>query len=313
MTRTPSSIVVSNKVVRPVVRWMAITSLASTQAFAFTPFVRVPLSFERSQRVATGSRICKDVTVTVTGESLPGVNQRQHQHAHTCNLHKHTRLFLQSKSKGYYIESRLSSTVSDTFNYKCDAPYTVPLPSLLYSADVNDSRYSASDWFHNIMTLPKSSILNEIKGPVIAITIWSTFVSMVHLLLRQKNMAQAAKAMTISSKPHALLVSALGLLLVFRTNSAYQRFAVSAQFGRVKEMPLCRSDSSHCFKRDQQTAWITHRRMSTPFTGRAKNLGANPFDKSQHFSHGIPLLGRTRRRSSKARLSITISISLPPS
>ena len=294
MTRTPSSIVVSNKVVRPVVRWMAITSLASTHAFAFTPFVRVPLSFERSQRVATGSRICKDVTVTVTGESLPGVNQRQHQHAHTCNLHTHNRLFLQSKSKGYYIESRLSSTVSDTFNYKCDAPYTVPLPSLLYSADVNDSRYSASDWFHNIMTLPKSSILNEIKGPVIAITIWSTFVSMIHL-------------------PHALLVSALGLLLVFRTNSAYQRFAVSAQFGRVKEMPLCRSDSSHCFKRDQQTAWITHRCMSTPFTGRAKNLGANPFNKSQHFSHGIPLLGRLRRRSSKACLSVTISISLPPS
>lgn len=34
-----------------------------------------------------------------------------------------------------------------------------------------------------------------------------------------------ARAMCISSKPHALLVSALGLLLVFRTNSAYQRFA----------------------------------------------------------------------------------------
>ncbi|KAI2489299.1 chloride channel [Fragilaria crotonensis] len=75
------------------------------------------------------------------------------------------------------------------------------------------------------MTLPKSSILKEIKGPVIAVTIWSTFISLIHLFLRQRNMTQAAKAMTISSKPHALLVSALGLLLVFRTNSAYQRFA----------------------------------------------------------------------------------------
>jgi predicted membrane chloride channel (bestrophin family) len=32
--------------------------------------------------------------------------------------------------------------------------------------------------------------------------------------------------MCMSSKPHSFLVSALGLLLVFRTNSAYQRFAV---------------------------------------------------------------------------------------
>lgn len=36
----------------------------------------------------------------------------------------------------------------------------------------------------------------------------------------------AAKHMCLPTTPHSLMVSALGLLLVFRTNSAYQRFAV---------------------------------------------------------------------------------------
>lgn len=233
MTETPSSIVFSNKVLRPVVRWMAITSLACTQAGAFTPFVQVPSSFQRDQRTTSGSK-CKGVSVTVSGVSLPCVNQ--HHLARTCNYRcKHTRLFSQSNSKGYLKDTRLSSSVSGTYNFYSDEPsIAASVPSSLYSADINDSRYSASDWFHNIMTLPKSSILKEIKGPVIAVTIWSTFISIMHLFLRHRNMTQAAKALTISSKPHALLVSALGLLLVFRTNSAYQRFAVSSQFSRAQ-------------------------------------------------------------------------------
>lgn len=104
-----------------------------------------------------------------------------------------------------------------------EQPY---VPASLYTADSNDQRYSASDWYHNMMTLPRSSILSEIKGPVLSLTIWSGLVSVVHKILLNKNMLQAAQSMTMSSKPHSFLVSSIGLLLVFRTNSAYQRFAV---------------------------------------------------------------------------------------
>jgi predicted membrane chloride channel (bestrophin family) len=50
---------------------------------------------------------------------------------------------------------------------------------------------------------------------------WSAFVSTLNLILTAKWNVQ----LKLSSIPHSLLVSSLALLLVFRTNSAYQRFA----------------------------------------------------------------------------------------
>lgn len=99
------------------------------------------------------------------------------------------------------------------------------MPAARYQSDPNDQRYSASDWYHNIKTMPNSSILREIKNPILAVTIWSTLVSVVHYIFSMKGWTSIARNMCMSSKPHSLLVSALGLLLVFRTNSAYQRFA----------------------------------------------------------------------------------------
>jgi hypothetical protein len=101
------------------------------------------------------------------------------------------------------------------------------VPASLYTSDSNDQRYSASDWLHNIKTLPRSSILKEIKAPVLTITIWSFLVSLIYQFFVNVGMTGAAQRMCLSSKPHSFLVSALGLLLVFRTNSAYQRFTVS--------------------------------------------------------------------------------------
>jgi predicted membrane chloride channel (bestrophin family) len=99
------------------------------------------------------------------------------------------------------------------------------IPAANNHYDSNDHRYSASDWFHNIKTMSNSSILREIKNPILAITLWSTLVSVVQHILLQKGLIGMARGMCMSNKPHSLLVSALGLLLVFRTNSAYQRFA----------------------------------------------------------------------------------------
>jgi predicted membrane chloride channel (bestrophin family) len=81
-----------------------------------------------------------------------------------------------------------------------------------------------SDWLHNTASLPSSAILRAIRGPVIFMTAWATFLSILHRRLLTLNPA-AAEAMCIPQAPHSLMVSSLSLLLVFKTNSAYQRFA----------------------------------------------------------------------------------------
>ena len=91
-------------------------------------------------------------------------------------------------------------------------------------ADPNDKRYSAADWAHNMHSLPNSTILHEIRSPVGWITAWSTFVSVAHKLCQWTGMQNLAQKMCLGPTPHSLIASSIGLLLVFRTNSAYQRF-----------------------------------------------------------------------------------------
>eukprot|EP00563_Minutocellus_polymorphus_P007075 CAMPEP_0181038164 /NCGR_PEP_ID=MMETSP1070-20121207/9789_1 /TAXON_ID=265543 /ORGANISM="Minutocellus polymorphus, Strain NH13" /LENGTH=509 /DNA_ID=CAMNT_0023115929 /DNA_START=101 /DNA_END=1631 /DNA_ORIENTATION=- len=96
-----------------------------------------------------------------------------------------------------------------------------------YLPQVNH-RHSAKDWIHNVASLPHSSILRDIRAPVLAVLAWSTVVSVVHrLLLTSTNPVWAGLGANLQVGPtaHSFLVSSLGLLLVFRTNSAYQRFA----------------------------------------------------------------------------------------
>ena len=61
---------------------------------------------------------------------------------------------------------------------------------------------------------------------MLAVVSWATIVSATHRLLIITGRTGIAKKICISSVPHSFLVNALGLLLVFRTNSAYQRFVV---------------------------------------------------------------------------------------
>ena len=90
-------------------------------------------------------------------------------------------------------------------------------------------RHSANDWLHNVQSLPHSSVLRDIRNPVVTIAVWSTFVSIVHNVMAgsaSTTARQMATNMCIGATPHSFLVSSLGLLLFFRTNSAYQRFSV---------------------------------------------------------------------------------------
>jgi Bestrophin, RFP-TM, chloride channel len=90
-----------------------------------------------------------------------------------------------------------------------------------------NNRHSSADWLHNLKTLHTSSVLREVRNPVMTLTAWATLISVVrHTLLARGNI-QVAASMAVPMVAHSLLVSSLGLLLVFRTNSSYQRFLVS--------------------------------------------------------------------------------------
>lgn len=106
-----------------------------------------------------------------------------------------------------------------------------PFPRMTTHDDpLVNNRYSASDWLHNVFTLPRSSVLRDIRNPVVTIAVWSTLVSVFHRVIAKSSnhfLQKFASDICIGGAPHSFLVSSLGLLLVFRTNSAYQRFNVS--------------------------------------------------------------------------------------
>lgn len=93
-----------------------------------------------------------------------------------------------------------------------------------------NNRHSASDWLYNVRSLPQSVVLREIRNPVMAAFGWACLVSFVHKFFLQSKFSalqRLATQIAIPTAAHSFLVSSLGLLLVFRTNSAYQRFNVS--------------------------------------------------------------------------------------
>ncbi len=88
-----------------------------------------------------------------------------------------------------------------------------------------NNRHAANDWLHNIASIPKSTVLRDIKNPLLTIFTWSSFISIIHKCLASNQAYKhLAMNMAIGTQMHSLMISSLGLLLVFRTNSAYQRF-----------------------------------------------------------------------------------------
>ena len=76
-------------------------------------------------------------------------------------------------------------------------------------------RYSTKDWWHNLKTIKTSRLLKRIRGVIIFNSLWALAVYIYHRFL---------PFTSPGSRAHSLLGSALGLLLVFRTNTAYNRF-----------------------------------------------------------------------------------------
>jgi predicted membrane chloride channel (bestrophin family) len=83
------------------------------------------------------------------------------------------------------------------------------------------ARYTSSDWFHCIQSLPQSKILQRTKWNILCTTTWAAAVVLVFKLAFSPTTNKFVK---LPTSVHSVLGSALGLLLVFRTNTAYDRF-----------------------------------------------------------------------------------------
>ena len=77
-------------------------------------------------------------------------------------------------------------------------------------------RYAAIDWARNMKTLPRSLVLQRIRSPLFFFLAVTSTVCALNSFV--------APLPQCSPVAHTLLGSALGLLLVFRTNAAYDRF-----------------------------------------------------------------------------------------
>ena len=130
-------------------------------------------------------------------------------------------------------QTALSASCTDSISSNGDDSGLLA-PSTLLTC--NHHRHSSKDWMHNLASLPKSTVLREIANPILSVTLWATFLSIVHYKLSNCATSTSpsnfmfqklAGYMCVSGEVHKFLASSLSLLLVFRTNSAYQRFVVS--------------------------------------------------------------------------------------
>jgi predicted membrane chloride channel (bestrophin family) len=75
----------------------------------------------------------------------------------------------------------------------------------------------SKDWLHCLSTWPQSYVLRRIANPLGAIVAWSSLVAAWYRIFRPV-------AKPLGTGMHTLVGGALSLLLVFRTNTAYNRF-----------------------------------------------------------------------------------------
>ena len=78
--------------------------------------------------------------------------------------------------------------------------------------------YDPRQWTSHLLDV-EGSLVREILGRVIASVIWSAVVVVLFLLG-----PEFCRGLSIPSTTHSLVGTVLGLLLVFRTNSSYDRF-----------------------------------------------------------------------------------------
>jgi len=118
-----------------------------------------------------------------------------------CHIRQHRRVFC-------VVPRRQRQVVESTQPVAPDAQYRQYLRP--------PKRITSSDWLNSLRGIPKSKVLWRIRHPLVSLTAIAFVVSFSYALTGIPSLP--------TLQVHSLLGSGLSLLLVFRTNSAYQRF-----------------------------------------------------------------------------------------
>lgn len=83
-----------------------------------------------------------------------------------------------------------------------------------------------SSWRHgrHLMSILSSGVISAVGPPVLACTLLATFVTVFNYFVKVGRLPNWIPILEVSSLPFTLTSSVLSLLLVFRTNSSYNRF-----------------------------------------------------------------------------------------
>lgn len=174
-----------------------------------------------------------------------------------------------SSQRTYRLHGKSDKTSSSTSRTNIGSTKTNPI----------NNRHSSGDWLYNLWTIPRSSVLREIKNPILTMAGWATSISILHkAFLSSSRHVHWASRLCIPYSAHSFLVSSLGLLLVFRTNSAYQRFLVSL---RIKRKVL----STDSARATSTSFTLTH--IYIPAFRRQGKFG-NKSILSPETCHGLP-------------------------
>jgi predicted membrane chloride channel (bestrophin family) len=82
---------------------------------------------------------------------------------------------------------------------------------------------AASGWYRSLTSLPRSRVLANVRPQVVTALVGSCAVVVLHSIL-QSVLGDENAFPALSPTPHTFLATALGLMLVFRTNAAYDRY-----------------------------------------------------------------------------------------
>jgi ion channel-forming bestrophin family protein len=195
------------------------------------------------------------------------------------------RTFLLHDEKAHIVDDR----IFDNHNNEQDLEEVVG--SAYYQKTRNNAviedpnaeyRYSVSDWIPIIGSIFQSSTLKYTRGPVMAIMMWSIFLCTVQSTLfylgYQHIVQDYIYTILPSTIAHATTVTILGLLLVFRTTSAYQKF----DEGRLiweRILNLCRNITRQVY---------LYPEFATVKVRIVQLLAAYPYFLHQHVMKKIP-------------------------
>jgi hypothetical protein len=201
----------------------------------------------------------------------------------------------------------------------------LPKPALLVPAE----RYTSGDWWKSLSRLPRSFTFRRISSQLLANTIFAVLVYLAYVAFPE-TMKALLKGMIPAPGPHLMVSGVLGLLLVFRTNTAYDRYwegrrlwgflySRTRDLARLAHTSLRGKDREHFLQLVAATPPILLQHLRAGWLVRGESPAGYDLDIEKMVKNLLPeedhaaLLAAHNRRARRSLISHISSLSPPSS